>query len=368
MKKITIFGLERNPFNDLLFDTLAKTYFDLYVIYTCSSKGVTNNTFWEYKEPVTYKIKKLFGINRWKIFYEIFVNRDSVLIFTGYRSIYFIFAMILSYIFGVKYLVFTDTLFINRKIDFLKLLVRNFARHMAFIKSDGILTTGGPGREALINYGCDPSKIINFPYVSSAPNFLKFSKIPLKNEKEILTKTFRKTVIFFSGQLIYRKGVDTLIFALSLIKDKKIPFYCFIEGDGPLKNHLLELIRNLKLTDSVSIIGFNQTAVHSRYLAISDIVVSPSRYEPWGNIVHEAMLLGKVVISSNQVKSAIDRIINGVNGFIYTVDNVSELQEKLELAILDIKFRKVLGVKAKKTASSWKPEINAINLASYLAK
>ena len=80
------------------------------------------------------------------------------------------------------------------------------------------------------------------------------------------------------------------------------------------------------------------------------------------------MLLGKVVISSNQVESAIDRIINGVNGFIYTVDNVSELQEKLELVILDIKFRKVLGVKAKKTASSWKPEINAINLASYLAK
>jgi glycosyltransferase involved in cell wall biosynthesis len=94
--------------------------------------------------------------------------------------------------------------------------------------------------------------------------------------------------------------------------------------------------------------------------------VSPSRWEPWGNIVPEAMSLGKVVIASSSIASGVDRISEGVNGLVFPTDNVAELVNHLSKAILDQDFSERISVGAKYSADVWSADANAIFLASYL--
>ena len=95
-------------------------------------------------------------------------------------------------------------------------------------------------------------------------------------------------------------------------------------------------------------------------------MVSPSRWEPWGNIVPEAMEFGKLVIASDAVESANDRIKHKENGLIFSSDNVGELVDCLLIALTETEVRREISEKAAITSQSWGPEINAIFLRSYL--
>ena len=113
-------------------------------------------------------------------------------------------------------------------------------------------------------------------------------------------------------------------------------------------------------------VGFNQSSVHARLLHLSHVVVSPSRWEPWGNIVPEAMEFGKLVVTSDAVESANDSIRHEENGLIFSSDNVCELVGCLSLAFTQVDLRKSMSEKARLTSQAWTSAVNAIFLRSFL--
>ena len=70
------------------------------------------------------------------------------------------------------------------------------------------------------------------------------------------SKVGEKPVIFYSSQLIYRKGLDVLICALDILMRRDIQFYALIEGEGPLRNYYGELVAKLGLENTVEFLGF----------------------------------------------------------------------------------------------------------------
>lgn len=359
---IKIFGLEKNPFNDELFSTLNKTFFDVFVFYTVKNVDTKNNTSWDIQPSYDYNYSYFGSKNFLAVLKNILKYRREYFIFTGYNSFSFIFGMVLCMLFKVKYMVFTDVPVIHKKNNLLKNLIRKFARWIAFQKSHGILTTGKPGRDALILLGCDECKIINFPYtpvVLRTPDHIPDRLRNIENLKGL-------PIIFFSGQLVYRKGIDILMQALSIIKNKGLKFYAIIEGDGPLKNVLPTIADQLDISDDIFFAGFNSPELHSYLLNKSDIVVSPSRWDPWGNIVPEAMSSEKVVIASSSVASALDRVNHGYNGLIFPTDNVVELSKHIESVISNELYAKELSAKAKISSLGWTSRLNAISLFTYL--
>ena len=109
-----------------------------------------------------------------------------------------------------------------------------------------------------------------------------------QNEKKIITT---------AGRLTFQKGQWRLIKMMKLLKEKSENIELIILGKGELENRLKELATELDVIDKIHFLGFVNNA--NDYIYYSDIFVFPSLFEGLGNVLIEAISLGKVVISSD---------------------------------------------------------------------
>jgi len=65
------------------------------------------------------------------------------------------------------------------------------------------------------------------------------------------------------------------------------------------------------------------------YYAFAHAFVLPSRREPWGLVVNEALAAGLPVIVSNRCGCAGDLVAHGVNGLVFDANREEELTDFL---------------------------------------
>ena len=98
------------------------------------------------------------------------------------------------------------------------------------------------------------------------------------------------------GRLHVNKGLDVMIRALASLKSRGVAVKLRIAGDGPLKDDLVRLASSLAVTDMIDFCGWVSPAAD--YLAGLDLFVLPSRVEPFGLVVTEAMAAGVPVVAT----------------------------------------------------------------------
>ncbi|WP_185971003.1 1,4-alpha-glucan branching protein domain-containing protein [Alkalicoccobacillus porphyridii] len=133
--------------------------------------------------------------------------------------------------------------------------------------------------------------------------------------------------IFSFGRLVPEKGFQTLLTALYELGDS-IVMNVKIAGEGPYKTVLEELITDYKLGNRVHLTGFLDDKQCSQALALSQIIVVPSDYEPFGLVALEAMYAGKAVVAS-KVGGLKELITNGETGMLFEPGDVKGLCEIL---------------------------------------
>lgn len=74
----------------------------------------------------------------------------------------------------------------------------------------------------------------------------------------------------------------------------------------------------------------NQCSMPAVY-NMCDVFILPSQSETWGLAMNEAMACGKAIVASDRCGGAIDLIQPGVNGFIFKINNLEDLKDKLQL-------------------------------------
>ncbi len=176
-----------------------------------------------------------------------------------------------------------------------------------------------------------------------------------------------RPVILFASKLQARKQAGDLIEALALLADR-LPSrpYLLIAGDGEERPRLEQLCRERGL-DNVRFLGFrNQTELPGLF-ALSDVFVLPSRHEPWGLIVNEAMASGCAVIASSDVGAAPDLITGGVEGFTFPVGDVPALAEALAAVLSTPEIAARMGQAAARRMTSWDFEADVRGLRRALA-
>jgi glycosyltransferase involved in cell wall biosynthesis len=131
--------------------------------------------------------------------------------------------------------------------------------------------------------------------------------------------------------------------------------YLLFAGDGPLRHELEQRAGSLGVLDRVRILGFvNQSQLPSVYRS-ADLLVLPSRYEPFGLVVNEAMLCGCPVAVSDQVGARFDLVSEGENGFVFPVGDVDALAAILKDILSDPRKREQMGAAARKRMETWSP-------------
>jgi glycosyltransferase involved in cell wall biosynthesis len=141
-----------------------------------------------------------------------------------------------------------------------------------------------------------------------------------------------KTRLLFVGRLVPEKGLDMLIKAFDTLKNKYPDLQLYIVGDGPEKRKINKLVQKYGHDDSVFLEGRKEGDQLLQYYLNSDIFVLPSRYEPFGAVVNEALLAGLPVICSDRV-GAKCLIKEGNTGNVFNLNETDGLGSAIEFWI-----------------------------------
>ncbi len=160
-----------------------------------------------------------------------------------------------------------------------------------------------------------------------------------RNEKKLI----------YVGRYYAFKGLPELWSAfVELHQEEKFKdweLWCF--GTGTLVSPVHSAIKHF---------GFVQPSQLADYLDGSGIFVIPSRFEPWGVVLHEFTCLGYPVVVSDKVGARELFVNEGINGFIFEANNLHSLRNALrEMMELSTEKRIAMGKESRKLSAQLSP-------------
>lgn len=173
-------------------------------------------------------------------------------------------------------------------------LYNRFAR-IIFTRSDKVLTLSKLSKKEIIKLGIDEKKIDVFTYWVDLNKFRPMSK----KQKAISRKKLGwsgKFVVLFVGRLVPEKGLNELLEAVKLTKDKKIVYA--IAGSGPME---VEIKKQEAKSKNLEYLGRVEQAELSKYYSAADVVIVPSTHEEgFGRVILESLACGTPVIAAKR--------------------------------------------------------------------
>ena len=117
-------------------------------------------------------------------------------------------------------------------------------------------------------------------------------------EPVAIAKAPRQTdgVVKTLGRFVHKKGFDVLLHAAAHAAAQGAPFRLEIGGDGPERSSLKALAARLGIGDRVTFCGWIDDV--AAFLADADLFVLPSRIEPFGIVILEAMACGVPIVAT----------------------------------------------------------------------
>ncbi len=171
-------------------------------------------------------------------------------------------------------------------------------------------------------------------------------------------------LLLFVGNPFSRKGLDRVIEALPLLEGRKYRLLvCGKDDPSPF----IEAAKRLGV-DKKIVWNIGLTTEINKYFAASDAFVFPTRYEPFGLVITEAMASGLPVITS-AVSGAAELIADGKEGMLLKDPEDSGRIAAFMKALADSPtLRKAMGEAARKKAEEYTWDGTAATMLDVLQK
>lgn len=110
-------------------------------------------------------------------------------------------------------------------------------------------------------------------------------------------------VLLYLSRLHYKKGVEHLIRAVGLLRDRGTPHRLLIAGDGDkqYEQSLKTLSKQLKLDDHVAFLGLVVGDEKISLYRAADLFVLPTSQENFGFVIYESLAAGTTVLTTKGV-------------------------------------------------------------------
>jgi glycosyltransferase involved in cell wall biosynthesis len=125
-----------------------------------------------------------------------------------------------------------------------------------------------------------------------------------------------------------KKGLDVLLRAFALMQGVPLPYKLVLVGDGPLRGDLESLALSLGIQHKVAFLGRQGRTQVAKLIQGCEVFVLPSRSEPFGIVLTEAMACQKPVVATT-VGGIPEIIQDGTDGILVEPDNPDALAEAL---------------------------------------
>jgi glycosyltransferase involved in cell wall biosynthesis len=191
--------------------------------------------------------------------------------------------------------------------------------------------------ENVESMGVDPKKVAVIPMGVE----LKKRFIPPAERKE-------KNALLFVGRLVEKKGLRHLIEAMPRILEQNPSAYLRIVGDGPEKAVLKKRISELKINDSVQLLGPVRNEDLPSFYQTSNIVIFPSVIaadgdrEGFGLVLVEALGCECALVVSD-LPAMQDIIIDGKTALVVPQKNAKLLADRVNELLDNSAFQRSLG-------------------------
>jgi len=179
------------------------------------------------------------------------------------------------------------------------------------------------------------------------PVRLAYHGVELK-ERSCLALPNDRPCVLTVGRLVEKKGHETLLRAVALLRDRGLDFTARLAGEGPEWPKLQRLVHELGLGDRVVFLGpLTESEVENEYER-ADIFALPCRKLQNGdqdglpNVILEAMAHGLPVVST-RLGGIAEAIVHGESGMLADQDDVGGLADHLGRLLEQPDLRERIG-------------------------
>jgi glycosyltransferase involved in cell wall biosynthesis len=285
----------------------------------------------------------------------------------GYASVNALQGIVAANALGIPVLLRAESWLRDRERSPLKLAIKNLCFKMLGSMISATLPIGTENALYWHHYFGDRMPQFMMPYAVDNAYFAGKATEAVPHEADLRASLQLETdrpVILFASKLQERKHCRHLIEAYAQLPQPRP--YLVIVGDGDERARLEAFCRDSGLTD-VRFVGFQNQSALPAFFQLSAVFVLPSRHEPWGLIVNEAMAAGCACIVSDDVGCHTDLITDGVEGFVFPTGNIVALTTALKRVLAAPDTAATMGQRAAARIASWSFEQDVAGLRAALA-
>jgi glycosyltransferase involved in cell wall biosynthesis len=171
------------------------------------------------------------------------------------------------------------------------------------------------------------------------------------------TDPFCDLTVISVGRLAAQKDHATLIKAFAIVR-QRIKCRLVIVGQGPEEDALRALCARLGRSEDVTFTGFRRNPYP--LIQAADLFVLSSRFEGFGHVIAEAMVLNTAVISTDCPSGPSEIITDGEDGMLVSVGCPEEMADVIEGLLNNPRRRRLLADRAKETVERFRSETIAV--------
>ncbi len=284
---------------------------------------------------------------------------DAVISHIGYVRATFWIAYLASRSVGIPFIFGTDASRIEpRDESKWKLAVKRVLWPAVFSLAGQVLTASSAGRDMMVSLGFPADRVsMTLDTVDNDWWLAQANAVDRAEARKSLQFAPEEKIILFCAKLQpWKRPMDLLqAFASAAIPNTKLIF----AGDGAQRAELENAAAQKNISDKVRFLGFvNQSQLPALYKS-ADLMVIPSRYEPFGLVVNESMLCGCPVVASDRVGAVRDLITHGETGYVYPCGDTDALAALLRNVLADPAQLQSVRANALQRISSWTPQASA---------
>ena len=212
-------------------------------------------------------------------------------------------------------------------------------------------------KEECLGLGVSRNKIriINPPFAVD-----EFKRVKNLNILENTYKIKSKYKILYFGRLHYIKGIDLSIKGFYELKKIRSDIHFVIMGtDDGFKSQILQLIDQLSLKNSITLIGFKKDKEKLSIIKESTLSIQTSRYEQGAGAPFESVLTGTPILVSDNSGCAED-VIRHDAGYICKFNDAFDFSQKADFILNNLNLANKKTIKASQKIKKFQ-SFNAAN-------
>jgi len=228
-----------------------------------------------------------------------------------------------------------------------RLLPSRLAVKLTLRRADAVIVDSEVQKDAVIELGCNPEKILKFPWFD--PKNVHAARSPTSRDdiRDKLGWTENPIVINTrSHEPIY--GVEYFVEAIPEVINKLPEARFLILGAGQLSAKLKEKVKELRIENYVKFLGMLPRENTIAYVNAADLYVSASLSDGTSSSLLEAMTLGIPPLVT-AIPGNMEWIRDGWNGYLVGIKDPHMLAEKITVLLNDKDLRDKLGKNAQET-------------------